>query len=209
MGAPSKLRNAGRTGSQGTWRNEGAPQPAAAAGGDPRQVSALPTQLELGCHPRVLLSTDAAAAHFGRSALTDEWSAFLSGYFPGEATFVTFTYSDKGAARFLPYRPAAVFGDLQRFFTKLGYQGPAFFVCESHQWRDALHAHGLIHGLTAGERVQLQEAWYAQRGRARLLPATAGAFPYVCKYALKYSDQRGDFVELCHLPSFTPAGKRS
>lgn len=172
-----------------------APDATAGAGG-------VPVQLELGCRPDVLLSRAAARAHFGGSGLEDTWADFIEDFFPGEATFVTFTYSDEGGKRYLAYRPPAVFGDVQRFLSRRGYDGPALFVCERHQWRDILHAHGLIHGMTARDRVALQEAWYADRGRARLLPATAGAFPYVCKYALKHSDAHGDFMDLRHLPTF-------
>ncbi len=170
-----------------------------------------PVQLELGCPAAVLLSRDAAAGLFGRDERLDAWADFIAPFFPGEATFLTFTYSDEGGERFKAYRPAAVFGDVQRFLTSLNYEGPAFFVTEEHHYRRVLHAHGLVHGMEKADRLRLMAMWEQKRGYARALPATAGAFPYVVKYALKNNDSRGDCVDLRHLTGFVPhvKGKRS
>jgi hypothetical protein len=160
-------------------------------------------QLELRCQPEVLLSRAAASAFFGRTAALDAWADFLEHFFPAGATFVTLTYSDEGGEAHKAYRPAAVFGDIHRFFGEKGlsYDGPAFFATEEHRYRRILHAHGLMRSLDRDERTRLMALWAHKRGWARMLPATAGAFPYVCKYALKAADGRGDCIDLTGLPS--------
>lgn len=168
-------------------------------------------QLELRCQPEVLLSRAEAREEFRGGTAEDAWADFIEPFFPGGATFLTLSYSDEGGERFKAYRPAAVFGDIQRFLTKRGYDGPAFFVTEEHRYRRVLHAHGLVHAMDKRDRLNLMAMWEHQRGYARALPATAGAFPYVCKYALKGSDARGDCLDLRHLTGFVPhvRGKRS
>lgn len=170
-------------------------------------AAAAPVQLPLRGSPddSLLLDPAAARAHYGPTPALDSWAAFLGGFFPTGATFLTLSYSDEGAERHKAYRPAACFGDAQRFFTRQQLDGPAFLVCERHRDRGSiLHMHGLIHPLEKADRLRLMKLWEPKRGWARALPATAGAFPYVCKYALKDSDRLADFIDLRHLPRFTP-----
>lgn len=172
---------------------------------EPRPAEAA-VQLPFGCTVTadVLMSRSQARQELGGDADLDTWADFLERFYPGGATFLTLSYSDEGAERFKAYRPAAVFGDATRFLTRLNYEGPAFFAAEEHRWRKPLHLHGLIHPLEKPDRLRLMAMWEAKRGWARALPATAGAFPYVCKYALKRNDSRGDFITLDHLPVFKP-----
>jgi hypothetical protein len=168
-------------------------------------------QLQLIPDPEKLLDRDKArgSVRLDRNVgLLDSWSDFLAPQFPDGATFFTFTYGDdklaelakkRGESCRFAYSPRGVQSDIRRFLKLVEYQGPHFTAVEPHQYRDVLHAHGLLGPLEDDRRHRLFTTWLGTRGRLQLLPATAGAFPYVCKYALKRADGSGDWIDLSGL----------
>jgi hypothetical protein len=117
--------------------------------------------------------------------LLDTWADWLEEQFPDGATFVTLTYSDENGAKRSAYTPRSCFRDARAWRSDLKLPRPFMFAAEPHRWRDILHLHGLLVPMDEAERRLASAYWEADRGFARLLPATPGAFPYVTKYAFK------------------------
>lgn len=115
----------------------------------------------------------------------DAYSSWLSEQFPDGATFVTLTYSDENGAKRSAYTPRSCFRDAHRWRNDLKLPRPFLFAAEPHRWRDFLHLHGLVAPMDEAQMRLAAAYWESDRGFARLLPANAGAFPYVTKYSFK------------------------
>lgn len=118
-------------------------------------------------------------------ATLDGWAEWLGQQFPDGSTFATLTYSDINGAARSAYTPQSCFRDAHRWVREFGNVGSFFLVAEPHKHRSILHLHGLVQPMDLETAREAAAVWEQDRGYARLLPAVAGAFPYVVKYTLK------------------------
>jgi hypothetical protein len=151
----------------------------------PREVSRLQQRMIAPVELPTVYGVDRVAA--GRDLVHDEWSRWLSGYFPdgSDSAYVTLTWSDEEAFKRYVFGAKRAIADASAFFTDLGIR--QWFVCvEDHKWRDVPHIHGVVRLGDSMRRDYMWGLWRATRSsNARILPIQDGCFSYVTKYVFK------------------------
>jgi hypothetical protein len=120
----------------------------------------------------------------------DAWVAMVRERMDGRSVcFFTGTYRDDYGYPMGLMKPRNVQRDFRRFLHEQGFDDTEW-VCavEAHRFRDILHLHALLAGVTGEQADALKHAWDMSRGWSTAPPCTDGGMAYTCKYALKAAE---------------------